>query len=282
MTTDVGFLATGLTPLKETFGMEFGTGNPFALPCAPSLNAIVTRESGSGSGKGNGKADKGKAGVEKGKGTTAGRSATGKEAAPGCTRARGAAEKHAKQSVLSVRGATGDIKSGGGGASDTPADNHGNGNANKPPAAVSATAAAEAKQTGVEGSTNSGTPKGDGVVQIDVEVGPRLSDEEDRLNKLKNSEQEGGGVEVERGGESASIHEVLRVLGDVDEEQRVRLARAQRFLEEEVARQVKTYPTNCHEPRDEHVEKSALSVIISECALALAASARKTLKSASL
>ena len=36
MTTDVGFLATGLTPIKEAFGMEFGTGNPFALPCTAS------------------------------------------------------------------------------------------------------------------------------------------------------------------------------------------------------------------------------------------------------
>lgn len=40
MATDVGFLATGLTPIKEAFGMEFGTGNPFALPCATSSTAI--------------------------------------------------------------------------------------------------------------------------------------------------------------------------------------------------------------------------------------------------
>lgn len=40
MTTDVGFLATGLSPLKEAFGMEFGTGNPFALPMLTSCYAV--------------------------------------------------------------------------------------------------------------------------------------------------------------------------------------------------------------------------------------------------
>eukprot|EP00904_Undaria_pinnatifida_P010620 jgi/Undpi1/6689/HiC_scaffold_20.g09168.m1 len=48
MTTDVGFLATGLTPLKEAFGIEMGTGNPFALPCvASSINTATSTGIGS-------------------------------------------------------------------------------------------------------------------------------------------------------------------------------------------------------------------------------------------
>lgn len=44
MATDMSFLATGLTPLREAFGMEFGTGNPFALPCvtSPAAAAAIT------------------------------------------------------------------------------------------------------------------------------------------------------------------------------------------------------------------------------------------------
>lgn len=42
MATDMTFLATGLTPLKEKFGMEFGTGNPFALPCMISSTAAAS------------------------------------------------------------------------------------------------------------------------------------------------------------------------------------------------------------------------------------------------
>lgn len=66
MTTDVGFLATGLTPIKEAFGMEFGTGNTFALPCAAGSpggvpKASTIRSTGKGyscnatAGKGSGK-----------------------------------------------------------------------------------------------------------------------------------------------------------------------------------------------------------------------------------
>lgn len=39
MATDMNFLATGLAPLKEAFGLELGTGNPFALPCLPLSSA---------------------------------------------------------------------------------------------------------------------------------------------------------------------------------------------------------------------------------------------------
>lgn len=44
MTTDVGLLATGLSPLKELFGMEFGAGNPFALPCATCSNTATAKK----------------------------------------------------------------------------------------------------------------------------------------------------------------------------------------------------------------------------------------------
>lgn len=229
MTTDVGFLATGLTPLREAFGLEIGTGNPFALPCAPSLNVVAARDRGGG----NGRADKGKAGgkVSKGKAkdVTADRAATGgKEAAPGCTRVGGKADRTTKQNVPPpVRGATDDINPGEGG-SDTPAD--------MTPTAVSANAAAdEQEQTDVEGSGD--TLKRDDVAQSEVEVAPRRAGEEERL-KLKDSAPEGRGVEGGGDGGSASVHEVLCRLGDVDDEQRARLARAQRFLEEEVARSV--------------------------------------------
>lgn len=230
MTTDVGFLATGLTPLKEAFGLEFGTGNPFALPCTPSLNTVVAR----GVGSGNERADKGKAGdkVAKGKGkdVTADRAATGKRAAARCPSVRGASEEHQKK-VIPVRDATGDSTAGGG--SGTLADDHSSGNTNKPPAMP---ATAEENEAGVEGS--GGTLVEDGVVEVEVEVkvGPRQSDEEGRSSQ-KNPGQEGRRVEGGGEGGSASIHEVLRKLGDVDDEQRARLARAQRFLEEEVARQ---------------------------------------------
>lgn len=51
MTTDIGFLATGLTPIKEAFGIELGTGNTFALPCAAGSpggmpKAVTTRRAG--------------------------------------------------------------------------------------------------------------------------------------------------------------------------------------------------------------------------------------------
>lgn len=47
MSTDMDFLATGLTPLKEAFGLEFGKGNPFALPCLVSTTAIIAVKNGS-------------------------------------------------------------------------------------------------------------------------------------------------------------------------------------------------------------------------------------------
>lgn len=247
MTTDVGFLATGLTPLREAFGMELGTGNPFALPCVPSLNAVAARESGGGSGR----ANKGKAGKYV---MTAGRDATtGKSVASGRIRVRSVrsvrskAEEEAaelEQKVPAVRSpATGDGKAGGAAAPDTPPpDKHiSNGDTNDKTPAVSATAAVEENKTttGVEGS---GAPReeGDGVGQAEAKAEPRRSDEGGGRLKPNNSERDGGGVEGSRGGGggggSASMHEVLCMLGDVDDEQRARLAKAQRFLEGEVAR----------------------------------------------
>lgn len=41
MATDIGFLATGLAPVKEAFGLEFGTGNIFVLPCVTSSIAVA-------------------------------------------------------------------------------------------------------------------------------------------------------------------------------------------------------------------------------------------------
>lgn len=62
MTTDVGFLATGLSPLKELFGMEFGTGNTFALPCATCSSTGTAKERSDGHHvKGRGKAAAGQA-----------------------------------------------------------------------------------------------------------------------------------------------------------------------------------------------------------------------------
>lgn len=244
MTTDVGFLATGLTPLKERFGLEIGTGNPFALPCVPSLNAAVAVARGSGSG--NGIIDKGSTvggNVAKGRGQgvmTADLAATGGKAAPGHARGRGKAEAKAKQTVLSAaRGdIAGDIKPAGG--SDTAADRHGNGgnNTDKPPA-VSATAtavavAAKENQTRVEGS--GGALNGDGVAQVEGEVRSRRSNDEEDRPSINNADHEEGGAEGGGDGGSASIHEVLCMLAGADDGQRARLARAQRFLEEEVAR----------------------------------------------
>ncbi|CAM9995888.1 unnamed protein product, partial [Ectocarpus sp. 13 AM-2016] len=62
MTTDVGFLATGLSPLKELFGMEFGTGNPFVLPCATCSNTGTAKKKSDGRHvEGRGKAAAGQA-----------------------------------------------------------------------------------------------------------------------------------------------------------------------------------------------------------------------------
>ena len=229
MTTDVGFLATGLTPLKEAFGLEFGTGNPFALPCAPSLNVVVARDRGGGNGKdakgkaGQGKASgkaSGKAAQGKATGVTTGRAATGEKAAPGCTGGREKAKNTAKQEVAPVRGATGDIDPPDGGGV-TPVD--------KQPAE-------DQEQTGVEGL--GGTQReADGVAQDEVEVAPRPPDEEERLEP-KDFDHDGEWVEGRRYEGGRSIREVLCRLGDVDDEQRARLAKAQRFLEEEVARLV--------------------------------------------
>ena len=41
MATDMGFLANGLVPPKEAFGMEFGMANPFALLYVTSLAAVA-------------------------------------------------------------------------------------------------------------------------------------------------------------------------------------------------------------------------------------------------
>eukprot|EP00752_Nemacystus_decipiens_P003996 g3660.t1 len=210
MATDVGFLATGVTPLKEAFGLEFGTGNPFALPCTPSLNVAAARDRGSG----NGKADKGKHGGKVAadgttKDVTAGRAAPGGKVAPGRTRVRDTAADGTKA----------------GGGSDTPAD--------EPPAASAQTAAAGGeKQPGVEGSGSALTE--DHVAPVEVDISPRCPKEEGR-GRLKGSDQDGGGLGGGSDGGSASVHEVLRRLGDMDDEQRARLASAQRFLEEEVA-----------------------------------------------
>lgn len=47
MAADTNFLATGMNYLKERLALELGTGNPFALPCAPA-SAPVGSEVGGG------------------------------------------------------------------------------------------------------------------------------------------------------------------------------------------------------------------------------------------
>eukprot|EP00903_Cladosiphon_okamuranus_P006572 g6420.t1 len=251
MTTDVGFLATGLAPLREAFGLEIGTGNTFALPCTPSLNAAAARDS----GVGNGRTHKDRAGskVAKARGNdmTADLAATGRKAAPdGRARVPDKSKTKAKQAVLAAApgGTAGDSKPGGG--SDTAADEGAKGgdNTEKQPA-VSATAAvaAEGNQIGVERPGSALI--GDDAAQVEGEARPCKPDEEDPPN-IKNADHEGAGVNGRGVGRSASVQKALCLLGDVDDEQRARLARAQRFLEEEVARQdvVSEYHSRARRP----------------------------------
>jgi len=238
MATDMGFLATGLSALKDTFGMEFGTGNPFALPCAPSSSAVAARVSGNINAP-----SKGKNCGEPGKlvSTTRGPAKTGGKDAPVCASVAsgstsvvlgGVSKEDGGRGGISVAGATGDGEAGStmGAATesvDTCAKNGGGSGSSYGRSFVDGT------KTPVAAAENVSVVAGEkhnGKLQSRAES---HDEEEQRQRALGNRGEEGG-----RDGDSAFIREVLLKLGTVDDAQRARLAKAQRFLEQEVARRV--------------------------------------------
>ncbi len=244
MATDMGFLATGLSTLKATFGMEFGTGNPFALPCASSSSVAAARVSGNTIGS-----SKGKTCDEPGKivsPTTKGPAKKKGKDTPECMSVvsgstsvviADVSKEDGGRDVTSIGCVTGD-----GATGSTPgfgaAPNSGD---------------ASTKNGGGSGrSDGSGSRDGRNLVndtntavaakQEAVAAGEEQAGE---VQSTVESHDEDEKREREGGRDSAFIREVLLKLGTVDVAQRTRLAKAQRFLEQEVARRVHLFLVTC-------------------------------------
>lgn len=231
MATDMGFLATGLSTLKEKFGMEFGTGNPFALPCAPSSSIAAARGSGNTVA-----ASKGKTCGEPHKLASPNRvpAKTKGNDTPECLSVVSGSTSFALESMpkedggrggISIGGVTGDGEAGskpGFGAAPESGDTstiNGRNFVNDINAVVAATEEAVAAGEDQDG-----------------EVRGRVESIEEHEQKRRPPEKMGN--EGERDGDGAFVRDMLLKLGTVDGAQRARLAKAQRFLEQEIARRV--------------------------------------------